>query len=83
MEQISIIKKEIQPNINTLLGGKDKNPLSIMKDEIIDLVKNKADFDDLIKIQETKTNKEDTIVQMQILETIQRMLKHIIALFIE
>ena len=54
-----------------------------MKDEIIDLVKHKADFDDLVKIQETKTNKEDTIVQMETLETFQRMLKHIIALFIE
>ena len=49
----------------------------------MELVKHKANADDVIKLQEGKTNKADTVSHMECLETMHRMLLHVNGLLIE
>ncbi len=49
----------------------------------MELVKHKANSDDVIKLQEGKTNKADTVSHMECLETMHRMLLHVNGLLVE
>jgi hypothetical protein len=54
-----------------------------LKDEIIQLVKLKADAEDVLNLAEIKTNKADTLEHINCLEDMHRMISNINTLLIE
>lgn len=73
-EQIDIVAKDNRPSVSTRLGGDKPNPIQQIREEITEMIKHKADANDVLKIQETKTNKVDSVNHMECLEVMQRML---------
>jgi len=59
------------------MGIKDKDPIQEVKEQIMDMIRHKADTEDLLKVKEAKTNKEDSVVVMETIEVFWRMLLHI------
>lgn len=59
------------------MGIKDKDPIQEVKEQIMDMIRNKADTEDLLKVKEAKTNKEDSVVVMETIEVFWRMLLHV------
>lgn len=70
--------KQCSPSVaNKLMGIKDKDPIQEVKEQIMDMIRHKADTEDLLKVKEAKTNKEDSVVVIETIEVFWRMLLHV------
>jgi hypothetical protein len=82
-EQYDKLTELLRPTVGELISGNEKHAVFSLKSELESVLRLKADTQQVMELQDFKTNKADTYMVVQQIETIQKILISFVSVFID